>query len=266
MSSYYQQSYCVDCLPGEYSTLQDLESCNVCPAGFICYGGTSRPNPTSVIHHKGEVCPKGHYCPAGSTYARACDPGTYNDELGATAASQCKMCPENTFNDKYGQTGCRPCGFYARSTPGASTCSCIGEFRAFSEVDSSCTCKSLFDFKNTDGVSQGSESSLEDCIPLVFDRCDGVGLVRAPDGTCKGIFDCSEQCGEEGGVRSEALGICTCNSTLPLDSVCPTSCRKNSGRSGTTEGSTSLSIVQGDGTPADVDLASLGDVLGTVSC
>ena len=45
--------------------------------------------------------------------------------------------------------------------------------RVLNNVDSSCRCKTGFDFKSTSGISMGSSSDITDCIPLVLDRCDG---------------------------------------------------------------------------------------------
>jgi len=40
-----------------------------CDAGFICYGGAARPEPTDEV--TGAYCPKGGYCPKGVAEARA---------------------------------------------------------------------------------------------------------------------------------------------------------------------------------------------------
>lgn len=266
-SAYYLQNICVDCPPGQYSTLLDLAFCNPCPAGYICYGGTNRANPTDLVHHKGEKCPKGHYCPESTLYPIPCGTGRYNAVEGAESEDSCLLCPEETFQDEVGQEGCKPCGFYATSSPGSETCSCTGAYRAFSDVDSSCRCKSGYDFKDTNGVSKGSESSLEDCIPNVYDRCDGNDLTRAPDGSCKDIYDCEGPCKGGAGVRSLTLGVCTCNTTLPVESICPQSCRNNASDTSMQPDSTSIYISDADGTQREVDLADLdGTVLGDVYC
>lgn len=64
----------------------------------------------------------------------------------------------------------------------------------YSPVDNSCRCRTGFDFKNADSISEGQSSDTTDCIPLVLDRCDGEGQVRAPDGACKNINDCKAEC------------------------------------------------------------------------
>lgn len=40
--------------------------------------------------------------------------------------------------------------------------------------------------------------------------------------------DCSDACGEDGGTRSDIVGVCTCNTDLGVDNVCNQDCRKKS--------------------------------------
>jgi len=215
---------CVLCPEGTYSTLASTE-CLECEAGYLCYGGTNRQYPSLALTHFGEPCPKGHYCPLGSSEAVACPAGTYNDVLGAAEQTECLLCDAESYNDLEGESGCRPCGAYAAAAEGATSCTCLGAERVFSETDSSCRCKSGYDYVDEDGVHRGQESATEDCTPLVFDRCEGEDETRGPDGACVGLDDCSVECGEAGGVRSETLGVCTCADDLGVDEVCNQQCR-----------------------------------------
>ena len=75
-------NYCLDCAPGTYSTILD-STCKNCSAGFVCYGRTTKWKPTNPLVHRGEICPKGHYCPEASSLAIPCPVGTYNGDFGA---------------------------------------------------------------------------------------------------------------------------------------------------------------------------------------
>ena len=162
---------CLLCPAGTYSTLED-PLCHPCTAGFLCYGNTTRARPASALAHRGEPCPKGHYCPEGSSAPTACPEGTYIGVFGAAALTDCLLCDAGSYNPLSGQSGCRPCGAYATADEGATTCGCLGAFRVFSQVDSSCRCQSGYDSVDEQGTSRGQESGKEDCTPLVFARCE----------------------------------------------------------------------------------------------
>ena len=200
---------CKKCPAGTYS-ISTIDGCDPCPAGYLCYGGTNTDRPKDELYDFGTICGKGQYCPEGSYSPEFCPPGTYNQNFGAKSLEQCTLCPEGSSNAAYGAEGCSPCGQFATSPEGSTQCSCIGENRVYSNADNSCRCKSGYDYKNTDGTSEGSLSDTTDCIPLVFDRCEGE-QVRDPTGACVDKFDCFEICGEDGGVRDDVLGVCTCN-------------------------------------------------------
>lgn len=54
------------------------------------------------------LCPAGHYCPIGSSYAIPCAAGTYNPDIGAHA---CADCPEFQYCATPGLTA--PTGYCA---------------------------------------------------------------------------------------------------------------------------------------------------------
>lgn len=41
---------------------------------------------------KGDICPRGHYCEAGSAYPKPCLAGSFNSEFGGVNASSCEPC------------------------------------------------------------------------------------------------------------------------------------------------------------------------------
>ena len=49
-------------------------------------------------------CPEGYYCPAGTDFNwQQCPPGTYNNDTGLQAESDCKSCPGGYYCDHYAQ-------------------------------------------------------------------------------------------------------------------------------------------------------------------
>ena len=76
-----------------------------------CRAGTYCPTKVSLVEI---LCPKGNYCPEGSTAPRPCPEGTYGASVGLTSMAACTACPagywcssglliscpENTFNDE----------------------------------------------------------------------------------------------------------------------------------------------------------------------
>eukprot|EP00347_Sterkiella_histriomuscorum_P018896 403343756 len=259
---------CLSCPIGKYSTMSDI-TCKNCTAGYLCYGETNRKHPTEYQVHHGEICPKGHYCEEGSSIATPCPLGSYNANYGAESINQCLLCPENTFNDELGQSACRACGVYSNSIEGSSTCDCIGNFRTFSRADSSCRCKSGYDKLNplTD-QSEGTQSDVTDCAPLVFNRCDGQLQTRDLYGNCVDLSDCSTACPNGRGNRSETTGICTCEEKQNVDSTCNQNCRSQAALMtiNTTSSSTSVIKITINGLTTQVDLENIGDFYGKFTC
>ena len=76
-----------------------------CQAGYYCRLGASSVTPTEsscVDDEKtaclpGAKCPKGYYCPAGSSTPLGCPLGTTGNTEGATDVSACTQCPPHSF-------------------------------------------------------------------------------------------------------------------------------------------------------------------------
>lgn len=93
---YQSPNFCKPCLPGYYSDYV-TDGCQLCPAGYACYGYTNTAKPTLYENHKGEKCPKGHYCPIGTYEPLECTPGTFNPEEGKEKIEDCQLCAPGTF-------------------------------------------------------------------------------------------------------------------------------------------------------------------------
>ncbi|KAM8904697.1 uncharacterized protein AB9W97_008232 isoform 6-T6 [Spinachia spinachia] len=131
------------CPPGTYSPqfgLSQVEQCLICPAGFYCEdwgvfeptgpcqagyyctAGVNFPNPDGNFSTGvGGACPKGMFCPEGTSLPLSCPPGTYSYSLHLTDASGCSPCPAGHFCATPGLTrpsGLCQAGFYC---PGGDT-------------------------------------------------------------------------------------------------------------------------------------------------
>lgn len=63
----------------------DTDTCLPCTGGHMCYGTTNTAFPTVFSQHRGELCPKGFYCPEGTLEPMACPSGTYNPVEGMSS-------------------------------------------------------------------------------------------------------------------------------------------------------------------------------------
>ncbi|CAB1443712.1 unnamed protein product [Pleuronectes platessa] len=118
------------CPPGTYSPhfgLRHVEQCLICPAGFYCEDwGLFEPTGSCQAGYYclagvnfqipdgnfstgiGGACPKGRYCPEGTSVPLPCPPGTYSKSLHLTDISGCSPCPPGHFCGGAGLT--RPSG------------------------------------------------------------------------------------------------------------------------------------------------------------
>ena len=86
---------CGPCPGGSYCEKPATDTTtNLCAAGYVCSSGSADEMPcgntydgTTYLNGK---CPKGSYCPAGSSVPKSCAIGTYQDAVGNAL---CKSCP-----------------------------------------------------------------------------------------------------------------------------------------------------------------------------
>ena len=82
---------------GPYTAIGDVTTvgrdhkadCLPCMAGFYC--------PDEGMSDTYKDCPKGHYCPAGSSKVKPCKAGTYTNELNRVSETDCKPCSPGSF-------------------------------------------------------------------------------------------------------------------------------------------------------------------------
>ena len=89
-----QRSQCFACPPGMYCGSEGIdEPTGYCKAGFICAGGDVVPAPATSRDLQGSgPCPRGNFCPEGSTKAYPCPPGTFNSLQKSGNISDCLAC------------------------------------------------------------------------------------------------------------------------------------------------------------------------------
>ncbi len=59
-------SSCTTCDAGQYSSI-GMNSCQKCTTGYVCLGNTTSAKPLDIVKENGYICPRGYYCPEGST-------------------------------------------------------------------------------------------------------------------------------------------------------------------------------------------------------
>jgi len=98
---------CTPCDAGRYCPYMgqtEVDNTFECDKGFICYGGSARPEPTDLV--TGEICPSGGYCEQGGTTVTLCVAGLVG-----------------LFQAAYDITACVNCeaGYYCKGTGGAGS-------------------------------------------------------------------------------------------------------------------------------------------------
>ena len=82
----WESTQCISCPPGKYcegtaNTAPDGD----CNGGYYCTQGAVKADPDNSA--QGAVCPKGHFCPAGSVEPVKCTPGKYCETTGLAAVT-----------------------------------------------------------------------------------------------------------------------------------------------------------------------------------
>ena len=136
---------------------------------------------------------------------------------------------------------------------GATSCTCIGQNRAFQFDDGWCVCQPGYEFVDSNFVVSSGNDGSQDCQPIVYSRCSSTE-VRNSAGVCvTGSAYCNEVC-SKGGSFSATTGTCQCNDLTILDSVCDKNCQSSAssmtcdidGNIVVTKGSTSCTISSSD--------------------
>ncbi|KAJ6656075.1 hypothetical protein lerEdw1_004481 [Lerista edwardsae] len=226
---------CLPCRPGSYCASSELAApSGPCDAGFYCTGGSALPNPTDGavgdVCPRGHVCPQGssspspcpadnvcplgHFCPAGSPEPKPCPPGKYQDETGR---SLCKACPEGKFCDPNFQTQDSRETF-SRGVIQPSSCLPGYYCPSGTEIAKQYPCPEGT-FSNQTGLS-----SIKECRPCPGGKfCATPGLVT-PSGPCLPGHYCILKALVPNPVHDETGDVCPAGHFCPLGSSSPTPC------------------------------------------
>ena len=88
---------------GESEYLEAQNQCEPCPAGYFCPIGT--PGYPGDDH----ICPLGHFCDGTGDRPQPCPAGTYGDQFGLRAATECKPCKPGRECAQGSTTPGQPC-------------------------------------------------------------------------------------------------------------------------------------------------------------
>jgi hypothetical protein len=185
--------------------------CAACEPGFICAKGADP-----------KECPKGFYCPMGTSTAVACPVSTYGHKTRLTSETECTSCPNGYL-------------CYRKNTTDYKNYTC--------PVGSYCNIRSLYPTACPEGTYRASRGgrSLDDCSVCPAGYWCGLNTsvpIRCPGGsdcpegskyfrTCAGGYYCNNDTNNEG-------VICPTNYYCPRGSKRPIAC---SGREICPEGS-----------------------------
>lgn len=211
----------MDCYGGYYCAENGLASPNgTCDAGYYCKGRAIKSNPVGEIY--GDVCPRGHYCPSGTTTPFKCPPGSYNNKSRALEPSDCISCEPGYYCEGYGLTQptdhCEG-GWYC--TRGAYTKRPVPQVTQTYNNSKDFTCP-LYSLNFTGGICKrgnycprGSSKELA-CPAGMF--CDRDGL-STPSGNCTAGYFCV------GGNTVSNPVSCSpgyyCPEGTPVERACP---------------------------------------------
>ena len=209
----YDPEDCQFCTHGHYCNSSGAAAiAGDCEAGYYCKLNVTTPRPLNGVYvapsgdeFGGDICPTGAWCPEGTTQPIKCEPGTYNDDVGAT--SNCTECPRGFYCTRgtsfYSAFPC-PSGYYCpEGTEYATQFPCgPGTYNSLE--------------------GQSSEDACVPCDPGSY--CSGQAN-SVPDGLCAEGFFC------RGGARVPAPadgnvtgGACDLGQLCPAGSAAPLLC------------------------------------------
>ncbi|KAM8927608.1 uncharacterized protein RCH25_007839 [Pelodytes ibericus] len=113
------RSWCFQCPPGSFCDAPALLApSGQCHAGYFCIASSVSPRPDDGI--TGNVCPKKHFCPEGSSEPNPCRNGTFSNRTGQAV---CNLCPSGHLCLDGDIVLCPP-GFYCTEEPRGNLVPC----------------------------------------------------------------------------------------------------------------------------------------------
>nr|XP_020649902.1 multiple epidermal growth factor-like domains protein 11 [Pogona vitticeps] len=167
-------TWCLPCPPGFFcSGPGRISPTGPCAPGFYCKGGTRTARP--VDRATGDLCPEGHFCPAGSAVPSPCRDGEYSALAGR---EECFPCPAGLYCKNGIRYHC-PAGFYCPPKTGVTPHPCPpGTYSSSPGIDQAERCQ-LCPAGMFCG-EWGLSSPTGPCFPGFF--CNSGSTVPNPDG------------------------------------------------------------------------------------
>ena len=78
------------CETGTYQPHKRSSSCIQCPVGYYC-------NETGLSSYETRICPRGHYCPLGTSQPIECPTGRYGATQGMIEENDCTLCTPGKY-------------------------------------------------------------------------------------------------------------------------------------------------------------------------
>nr|XP_054760934.1 uncharacterized protein LOC129267226 [Lytechinus pictus] len=125
---------CYECPRGYYCLEAATEPTELCPTGHYCPAGTQSANQYpchegSYSNERGNIrweqcvdCTEGHYCPEGSSLPTACPAGTFREEEEGGSEDDCSQCTEGHYCNGTGNVEATECSKGTYSDWGATSC------------------------------------------------------------------------------------------------------------------------------------------------
>ena len=172
------EAFCLDCPGGEYcNQLGQDNTTGLCSAGYYCTSSALSSTPTDGI--TGDFCPKGHFCPEGTSHPIPCPDGEYSNE---THAKMCRVCPARFYCPGSGTIEPLQCpsGYYCPSNTGETPEPCpIGTYNPHTELamQTECTSCTAGYYCNAPGLS----GVVDECEPGYY--CPPGSQAAMPSGS-----------------------------------------------------------------------------------
>ena len=149
------------CSPGSYCAIAALPAPSAeCQAGYYCITAAATSTPTDGT--TGDVCPKGAYCPMGSSSPTLCPEGTFANASRGTNIEHCDACVAGEFcmsSGLHSPSGLCSAGFYCERGSNSSR-----PLNATCPVGHRCPVGSASPIVCTSGEYQDTEGQSE-CLP-----------------------------------------------------------------------------------------------------
>ncbi|KAF3847745.1 hypothetical protein F7725_020773 [Dissostichus mawsoni] len=212
------------CPSGTYQDREKQAACTICGAGYYC---DLRLANASFLR----PCPKGHYCPAGTSMPdqHPCPSGSFNPRVHTASLTACMPCAAGHFCPSVGLSEpAGPCnaGYWCRE--GASSPSPLdGRSGSLCPPGQYCPSGTTAPMACPEG-SWSNSSGLriqEDCkLCLGGFYCDSAGLTK-PSGPCSGGYYCVEGAVTPTPTDGMTGGPCPEGSYCPEGTVQPLPCK-----------------------------------------